>query len=357
MTKISVDKSIAFDELSFGYPGKEIIFEKLTLDLNGQNTNKGYIVALMGASGVGKSSLLNIILGVEQPLSGTITIRPYTTVVSYLPQEPVLFEHLTPLQNAAYFSTIAAFKNKFDSVFFRKMSVELGMDKILQHSSSIKQLSGGEKQRLMLLRSLSIRPDILLLDEPTNGLDSETKLRFLTLLREIIVQNQVMTIYCTHNKTECDLIADDILFVSSYPVNGQKVFYSSYEEFSISPPTVEAYKAINYPVANLLSCRLDSNQYIIPTTDSDPESFYIALNHNHLSVSANGTINYKISGFNSVYTQINIEGQIINLPAADIQVKTDCRLSLNGKLITYHHDQSFARIVHFVNGKYSSNNE
>ncbi len=354
MINAVTERSISLNRLTFGYPGKDFIFKEVSLELNCRHREKGHIVALMGASGVGKSSLLNLILGIERPLSGSVDVKPSSAIISFLPQEPVLFNHLTPLQNSAYFSTTTAFRKRFDPQFFQKMSAELDMDRLLQQTRSVSELSGGEKQRLMLLRALSIRPDILLLDEPTNGLDAETKLRFLTLLREIVVQNQMLTIYCTHNKIESDLIADDILYLSSLPVKGQKVFHASFEDFTSIPPTVEAYKAFNYPVANVLSFRLDKEGYAIPTDETAPEVFYIALTQQCLNFVKTGTIDYTVLGFNSAYTQLNIEGQSVNLPTSQVISETGNRLSLNGDLLTYHPDESFAGVKKFVNSKDSN---
>ena len=205
-------KSLSFNNISFGYNHDTPIFKDLNLEIKAK---QGHVVALMGASGSGKSTLLKLILENEKPQTGSIKFDMSNPVIAYLPQEPVLFEHLTPMQNARYFQRSSYYKKHFNENLFWELITSLNIQDVLEKSKSVLELSGGQRQRLSLLRALSIQPDLLLLDEPTNGLDATVKLQFLNKLREVVLKYGLMVIYVTHHKLETELIADEVIYISS----------------------------------------------------------------------------------------------------------------------------------------------
>lgn len=340
---------IKFDSLTFGYTGPKKIYEALTLDISGGASGAGHVVALMGASGVGKSSLLQLMLGTLQPQQGSLSIYPQDAVVSFVPQEPVLFNHLSARENAAYFSTTKAFRSSFDHELFERLSIELDMQEVLKSNVQVSELSGGEKQRLMLLRALSIQPDILLLDEPTNALDPSTRLRFLLLLREVILKRGVLTIYCTHNRIECDLIADEIIFVNYLPVGGKKVFHAAFADFAAIPPTVEAYRAFKYPMANLLMCRIAEDGMLNAPGMDDSQRIFIGIEPDHLHFGDHG-LPFTVAGSNPIYTQFSLFGQTLNLPAMKLPAAAS-HIVLNGEVLIYRADQSCAGKARVTNNQ------
>ena len=101
---------VKVENLSFGYPGQGRLFKGLGLSLGsagGESEDgiRGRVIALMGASGCGKTTLLRLIAGLERPAVGTLKFEPVDIPISYLPQEPVLFEHLSRRDNARDFET------------------------------------------------------------------------------------------------------------------------------------------------------------------------------------------------------------------------------------------------------------
>ncbi len=92
----NLSRGIHFQGVSFHYPRQTPLFSDLTLDLTRDGCGQGHIIGLMGSSGAGKSTLLNLILGIRKPDAGRIDIQPFGAVISYIPQEPILFDHLTP---------------------------------------------------------------------------------------------------------------------------------------------------------------------------------------------------------------------------------------------------------------------
>ena len=256
-------KSLEFKNCSFGYNKNKFVFEDISLEIKSDDTT-GYVSAIMGASGCGKTTLLKLILEVEKPFSGQIIKEPTQPVISYVPQDAMLFEHLTPLQNARYFEMINNYKPRFCNKLFDQVSTILELDCILNKSKSIYELSGGERQRLSLLRALSIQPDMLLLDEPLTGLDADVKKEFLIKLREITLQYKLLVLYVTHNNMEPQLIADEIVYMIEDEKQNviKNISQNDIIEFIRRPPSLEAAKVFKYPDLNILYCTLDNENNI-----------------------------------------------------------------------------------------------
>jgi len=240
-----------FDRLSFGYPQQPGLFHHVELDLSmGDGAS---VVALMGPSGSGKSTLLRLMLGLEKPTNGHIVFTPAAPVISYVPQEPVLFEHLSVEHNARYFSLAGAHRHRFDPKLYEQLVSDLGLADVLAAKRPVSQLSGGQRQRLSMLRALSIRPDLLLLDEPCNGLDAAVKRSFLISLRKITEQHGLRVVYVTHHVAEAEMVADEVLYLApDTATGGVRVYHASMNNFLTNPPTMDAALAHGFPAANVL---------------------------------------------------------------------------------------------------------
>ena len=128
----------------------------------------------------------------------------------------------------------------------------------MDSAETVTQMSGGERQRLSLLRALSIRPQVLLLDEPCTGLDMPVKQEFLMMLREVADDYRILVIYVTHHPEETCLVADEIL----YMVRGQSgsvatVCHEGIAEFLENPPFVEAARVFAAPALNVIPGSID----------------------------------------------------------------------------------------------------
>src|SRR5262249_27306520 len=154
--------SLTVEGLDFSYSRHRRVFSNLGFHAS-TATDAGKIVAIMGTSGGGKTTLLRLISGGERPSAGRITYEPTLPPISYLSQEPVLLDHLRKDQSVAIFKTVAAYKHAYDQARLDRMVERLGLRAALESSAELSRLSGGEKQRLCLARALSIRPQILLL--------------------------------------------------------------------------------------------------------------------------------------------------------------------------------------------------
>jgi ABC-type Mn2+/Zn2+ transport system ATPase subunit len=342
-------KKISFENITFGYQPKQPLVEDLSFTFQNPTEDKGYVIALMGASGAGKSTILKLMLGTERPQKGTITTSPENPIIAYLPQEPVLFEHLSPLANARYFATTAFYKKRFDESIFADLVQSLQMQEVLAKSKSVLELSGGQRQRLSLLRALSIKPDFLLLDEPTTGLDAEVKLQFLHKLRELVMCYNLLVVYVTHHKLETELIVDEIAYIAKNADTNRinKIFTDSVSNFIKSPPLLEAVKVFNYPKPNLIQARMEAGK-LIPTLPVESTCTGVITDENLVFSETEGFA-YRILTSNPIYTLLELTDtkQTIALNTSSLPTQLLDKVAFVGKMSQY--DKKNVLINHFLN--------
>lgn len=338
-------KSLKFEHISFGYDKRKLLFNDANFNVSGGEPGKGHIVALMGASGTGKSTLFKLILGVEKPLSGNVAFNGPNDVIAYLPQEPVLLEHLSAARNALYFKDTARYSKHFNQVLFDQLVRSLDMADVISGNGSVDELSGGQRQRLSLLRALSINPSLLLLDEPTNGLDAEIKMNFLAKLREITDQYGLLVVYISHHKLEAEAIADEVLFLHR-PQTGSmenQLFQGSILSFIQSPPLLDALKVFQYPNPNILLLQNGPTGIVPAQAGAGEHSFYIGLEERHISFGENGWP-YEVISSNPVKRVIRLEQSELpitvstklfeNITSNTIKISGNFkRYGMNGQLI------------------------
>ncbi|MBX3473955.1 MAG: molybdenum ABC transporter ATP-binding protein [Planctomycetes bacterium] len=201
---------------------------KFTLDV--KLDSAGPVLGVFGASGSGKSTLLHVIAGLIKPREADISVR--TRRVCRLPggvwvpaerrnlaivtQDPLLFPHLSVRGNLCYAPGAGG---EFESDTGLHARAVLRLDPLL--SRSVRNLSGGEKQRVALGRALMSRPDVLLLDEPTSALDSELAREVMALLLRVKTELKVPMIFVTHKAGELMALADDCAVLESGSVVAQ----------------------------------------------------------------------------------------------------------------------------------------
>ncbi|MGV2873142.1 ABC transporter ATP-binding protein [Colwellia sp. E150_009] len=167
---------------------EQIIFENLSFQLN-----RGDKVALLGDSGVGKSTLLKLIAGIHQPSKGTLTNQ--ASRIGYVFQEPRLLPWLTVAQNITeVMKPLKINKEKRE----HKLTALLTQVDLLQYKNYYPyQLSGGMAQRVSLARAFAIEPDLLLLDEPFSALDRNLTQQLSQLL-SCFLKPEITMLYVSH---------------------------------------------------------------------------------------------------------------------------------------------------------------
>jgi len=181
----------------------------------------GRLTALLGPSGGGKSTLLRIIGGLEEPDSGTIMIEGVDATqvpaqrrnVGFVFQHYAAFKHLSVYRNVAFGLEIRR-RNKDE---IRKRVFEL-LD--LVHLSQFadrlpSQLSGGQRQRMALARALAVEPKVLLLDEPFGALDAKVRKELRDWLRRLHDEVHVTTLFVTHDQEEALEVSDELVVINN----------------------------------------------------------------------------------------------------------------------------------------------
>ena len=180
----------------------------------------GEFLVIVGPSGCGKSTLLNIIGDIDKKTSGDIFIHKGIKI-GYMLQSDSLFSWLTILENALLGLRI----NKMDTIdninYVKKLLTTYGLSLFMNSYPS--SLSGGMRQRVALIRTLALKPDILLLDEPFSALDYQTRLAVADDVYKIIKKEKKTVIMITHDILEACSIADRVLVLSDRPSVVKKV--------------------------------------------------------------------------------------------------------------------------------------
>lgn len=183
---------------------------------------EGEILGVIGNSGCGKSTLLSILSKLDDATSGYIDCKNGDYVVGYMLQNDALFPWLTILDNATLGLKIKNIKTKENVDYTIKLLETYGLGDFMDKYPS--SLSGGMKQRVALIRTLAIKPDILLLDEPFSRLDLINRLSISDDVYNIIKQEKKTTIIISHDIAECISLCDRVAIMSKRPGTIKNVY-------------------------------------------------------------------------------------------------------------------------------------
>lgn len=171
-------------------------------------------LCIVGSSGCGKSTLLNILANLDEKSDGQIK-KNKNLKIGYTLQEDALFPWLTILENATLGLEIKKIKTKENIEYVKELLTKYGLKDFINKYPS--QLSGGMRQRVALIRTLAIKPDILLLDEPFSALDYVSRLMVSEDVKKIIKAEKKTVIMITHDLAEAISLADRIIVLSKRP--------------------------------------------------------------------------------------------------------------------------------------------
>ena len=182
------------------------------------HVNENEMVAIVGSSGVGKSTLFNLIAGVLKKQSGEITIDgsdDYIGKVAYMLQKDLLFEHKTIINNVILPLIIAKIDKKVALEEGRKILKQFNLEKYADKYP--KQLSGGMRQRVALIRTYMFKRNIFLLDEAFSALDAITKKELHKWYLNLKNEFNLTTLLITHDIEEAIFLSDRIYILANKP--------------------------------------------------------------------------------------------------------------------------------------------
>ena len=192
--------------------------ETLALNKITFNVNKGEFVSIVGPSGCGKTTILSLISGLITPTAGKITLTnndPASTYVGYMFQKDNLLEWRTVLDNVYLGLELNKIKTKENIEYVNSLLKKYNLWDF--RNKYPRQLSGGMRQRVALIRTLALRPSILLLDEAFSALDYQTRLDVCDDVYSIIKSEKLTAILVTHDISEAISMSDRIIILSSRP--------------------------------------------------------------------------------------------------------------------------------------------
>ena len=203
---------------SYQSGGKEQlpVLENISLSISAQE-----FVAVVGVSGCGKTTLLNLVAGFEHPSAGEVLIdgRPVTAPGRdrlMMFQEHALFPWLRALDNVCFGLKYMPQLNEKEKKERAEYLLEMvGLSAFAQ--ARVHELSGGMKQRLALARALAPDPELILFDEPFASLDALTRERLYAQLQDVFSRTKKTALFVTHNTREASCLADRVLILTPRP--------------------------------------------------------------------------------------------------------------------------------------------
>lgn len=182
---------------------------------------EGEFVSIVGPSGCGKSTLLSILSGLEKASSGSFSLKENCTI-GYMLQTDSLFPWLTILDNAMLGLKIKKMDSKENREYVIELLETYGLKDFLHKYPS--ELSGGMKQRVALIRTLALKPDILLLDEPFSALDYQSRLAVSDDVFRILKEQKKSAIMVTHDLSEAISMSNRVIVFSKRPCQIKNIY-------------------------------------------------------------------------------------------------------------------------------------
>jgi sulfate transport system ATP-binding protein len=247
----------------------------------------GELVALLGPSGGGKTTLLRIIAGLETPDAGAILFHGEDTTerharerqVGFVFQHYALFRHMSVLENVAFGLRVQPRRIRPAEAEIRSRVMELlelvQLGFLADRYPS--QLSGGQRQRVALARALAVRPKVLLLDEPFGALDAKVRKELRRWLRRLHDEVHVTSVFVTHDQEEAMEVADRVVIINGGKIEQEGTPRQVYE----APATPFVYGFLGD--VNLFQGRLHRGRMTVGGAEVDAPEFAEAVDQRALA--------------------------------------------------------------------------
>ena len=278
------------------------------------NVETGEIISVVGSSGSGKTTLLRLVSGLEIPESGEIILNDKIVNNQNVFVAPEKRNCSLVFQDYALFPNMSMYENIY---FGKDSSTNIDRVKQLIDITDIKKImekfphecSGGEQQRVALVRSLAINPKIILMDEPLSNLDYDLKENLGTVIRKIIKKFNTTAIFVTHDINDAMKISDRIVVLD----DGSIVQIGLPNELYNNPKSKKVALLFGEPNFIPLSMMPDEKNYFI---DSKTKQSFISVRPNQ----------FKIFNKNSLGSENVFSGEIQSIKevASKIQIELKC---------------------------------
>ena len=192
---------------------------------------EGEFVSLVGSSGCGKSTILNIIAGLDNDYTGLVKFKSGTTT-SYMLQDDTLFPWLNVLDNALFGLKIQKKLTTENINYVKGLLTKYGLKDFMY--KKVTDLSGGMKQRVALIRTIATKPNLVLLDEPFSALDYQNRLKVSVDVYNILKKEGITTIMVTHDLSEALSISSKVIVMSKRPTKVKNIYNLNFDK-NLSP--------------------------------------------------------------------------------------------------------------------------